>query len=90
MNSENRLYVGNLDVTVDENYLRLLARPYGEVTDCMVTENVNAIGQRRKFGFVAFAKPEQAEAMLRLDGTFCQIHQRKFVVREANQRQSLA
>lgn len=88
MNQLNRLYVGNLDVTVDSTYLQELASKYGDVMDCIVLSDSNPGGQVRKYGFVAFAKPEQAEAMLRLNGEYCPVHGRKFVVREANQRQS--
>ncbi len=50
----NKLYVGNLDYTIDEQHLMDLFEEYGEVVSVKVIEG-------RGFGFVELNSKEQAE-----------------------------
>jgi RNA recognition motif-containing protein len=50
----NKLYVGNLTYSVNADQLKELFSQYGEVTDVRVIE-------RKGFGFVEMATPEDAE-----------------------------
>ena len=51
----SKLYVGNLQYSVDDEQLKELMANYGEV------KSVNII-EGKGFGFVEFAEPSQAEA----------------------------
>ncbi|NLB01709.1 MAG: RNA-binding protein [Methanomicrobiales archaeon] len=51
----NKLYVGNLTYSVNEEQLKELFSQYGTVTDVRVIE-------RKGFGFVEMGSPEEAEA----------------------------
>ncbi|KUG21322.1 rna-binding protein [hydrocarbon metagenome] len=50
----NKLYVGNLTYSVNEEQLRELFSNYGEVKDVRIIE-------RKGFGFVEMSSPEEAE-----------------------------
>jgi RNA recognition motif-containing protein len=50
----NKLYVGNLTYSVNEEQLRELFSQYGDVKDVRVIE-------RKGFGFVEMGSPEEAE-----------------------------
>lgn len=51
----NKLYVGNLTYSVNEEQLKELFSQYGTVNDVRVIE-------RKGFGFVEMSSPEEAEA----------------------------
>ena len=52
-----RLYVGNLTYSVSENQLREVFAPHGEVVSVKVLD-------RKGFGFIEMATPEQAQAAM--------------------------
>jgi cold-inducible RNA-binding protein len=56
----NRLFVGNLPWEVNNQSLKDLFSQYGEVVDAVVISD-RATGRSRGFGFVTFAKAEEAE-----------------------------
>ena len=70
-----KLYVGNLTWTTNEDTLRQLFGAHGEVNDAFIirdklTGNSSLIGKSRGFGFVEFGSKDEAEkAMQELDGT---------------------
>lgn len=55
----NRLFVGNLPWSVTSQSLKELFGKFGEVTDAVVISD-RATGRSRGFGFVTFAKAEEA------------------------------
>lgn len=55
----NRLFVGNLPWSVTSQSLKELFEKFGEVTDAVVITD-RATGRSRGFGFVTFAKAEDA------------------------------
>jgi len=55
----NRLFVGNLPWSVTSQSLKELFGKFGEVTDAVVISD-RATGRSRGFGFVTFAKAEDA------------------------------
>jgi RNA recognition motif-containing protein len=77
-----RLYVGGLSYSVDDDGLRELFTPYGEVKFVKVIRDFHS-GRSKGFGFVEMETPEEAkEAIERLHGS---IHERRTItVSEAN------
>merc|ERR1719215_2126829 len=66
---EQKLYVGNLTWTSDDNTLRSLFSKHGEVTDAFIVRD-RLSGKSRGFGFVEMENQKEAEdAMLALNGT---------------------
>ena len=55
-----KVYVGNLPFSVDDDKLRDLFSPFGEVTEAQVIKD-NFSGRSKGFGFVTFATNESAE-----------------------------
>lgn len=55
----NILSIGNLDEQVDENALRALFIPFGEVREVTIPLDAGT-GERRGFGFVEFDEPDDA------------------------------
>jgi cold-inducible RNA-binding protein len=77
-----RLYVGGLSYSVDDDGLRALFEPFGEVKFVKVIRDFHS-GRSKGFGFVEMSTPEEAkEAIERLHGS---IHERRTItVSEAN------
>jgi cold-inducible RNA-binding protein len=77
-----RLYVGGLSYSVDDDGLRELFEPFGEVKFVKVIRDFHS-GRSKGFGFVEMSTPEEAkEAIERLHGS---IHERRTItVSEAN------
>jgi cold-inducible RNA-binding protein len=77
-----RLYVGGLSYSVDDDGLRTLFEPFGEVKFVKVIRDFHS-GRSKGFGFVEMNTPEEAkEAIERLHGS---IHERRTItVSEAN------
>ncbi len=83
----NRLYVGNLPFSADENAVReLFAQDGREVTEVkLITDRET--GRPRGFGFVEMANSEQADAAIAaLNGT--SMDGRDLTVNEAKERAS--
>lgn len=64
---QNKLYVGNFPYTVDEDQLRELFSPYGEIEDLALIKDRDT-GRPKGFGFITFAAQQSAEKALELDG----------------------
>jgi cold-inducible RNA-binding protein len=63
-----RLYVGNLDYSVDDAGLKNLFTPYGEVKDSRVIKD-RETGRSKGFGFVEMSTSEEAKkAIEKLNG----------------------
>lgn len=83
---EKRIYVGNLSFGTQEDALRALFEPYGDV------ESVNIItdrqtGRSKGFGFIEMADPQSArDAIAALDGG--EFEGRNLRVNEARPRPS--
>ncbi len=58
-----RIYVGNLEYSVNSDDLRSLFEPYGEVTDAEVQVKTRT-GQSRGFGLVEMPNESEAEAAI--------------------------
>lgn len=75
------IYVGNLDFKVDENDLRELFEPYGEVSSARVITDKYR-GRSKGFGFVEMEN--EAEAKAAIDELNGSTHEnREIVVNEA-------
>ena len=83
----NRLYVGNLPFSADENAVReLFAQDGREVTEVKLITDRDT-GRPRGFGFVEMANSEQADAAISaLNGT--SMDGRDLTVNEAKERTS--
>ena len=83
----NRLYVGNLPFSADENAVReLFAQDGREVTEVKLITDRDT-GRARGFGFVEMANSEQADAAIAaLNGT--SMDGRDLTVNEAKDRTS--
>ena len=83
----NRLYVGNLPFSADENTVReLFAQDGREVTEVKLITDRDT-GRPRGFGFVEMANSEQADAAISaLNGT--SMDGRDLTVNEAKERTS--
>ncbi|KAF7731221.1 hypothetical protein EC973_000637 [Apophysomyces ossiformis] len=57
------LYIKNLDPTITNAHLSTLFRKFGRIVSARVMHNP-ATGQSKGYGFVSFAKPEEAAAAL--------------------------
>ncbi len=62
----NKLYVGNLPWSVNNEGLENLFAVYGDVTEAKVIMD-RETGRSRGFGFVTFAQDEDAEKALEMD-----------------------
>ncbi len=75
------IYVGNLDYKVDENELKELFEPYGEVSSARVISD-KFRGRSKGFGFVEMENDTEAKAAIDdLNGSMH--HDRQIVVNEA-------
>mgnify|MGYP000379632337 CR=1 FL=1 len=69
MGNEKRMYVGNLDYSVDDSGLEELFSPYGTVESADVITD-RASGRSKGFGFVEMSSQEEAQAAIdAVDGT---------------------
>jgi len=66
--SQNKLYVGNIDYTATESELASYFAQYGQVEFVNIPVN-RYTGKARGFGFVTFASKEGAEQAMALHGT---------------------
>lgn len=64
---QNKIYVGNLPYTVDEQQLRDLFTGYGEIDELAMIKD-RETGQPKGFAFITFAKQQAAEQALELNG----------------------
>lgn len=64
---QNKLYVGNLPYSADEDTIRDLFADYGEVTEVALIKDRDT-GRSKGFAFVTFADGEAAQKGLEQDG----------------------
>ena len=64
---QNKLYVGNFPYTVDEQQLRDLFSPYGEIDDLSLIMD-RETGRPKGFAFITFATQVAAETALEQNG----------------------
>lgn len=64
---KNKLFVGSLPWSITNETLKDLFAPYGEVTEAIVI-NDRETGRSKGFGFVTFAKEEDAQKALEMHG----------------------
>ena len=81
MANSKKLYVGNLSHDLDNNELKNVFQPYGEVLSAQVIMD-RETGRSKGFGFVEMANVEQAQAAIdALNGT--EVAGRSVTVNEA-------
>lgn len=78
---KNKLYVGNLPYTLDDDKLKELFAPVGEVTEAKVITDKFS-GRSKGFGFVTMADDATAEAAIK-EMNDKEIEGRKIVVNVA-------
>ncbi len=76
----NKLFIGSLPWSVNNDSLRDLFAQYGEITDAVVIMDRDS-GRSKGFGFVTFASQDSAEKALEMDGK--EVEGRKIVVNKA-------
>ena len=64
---KNKLFVGSLPWSIDNNSLRDLFAQFGEITDVFVVTDRDS-GRSKGFGFVTFANEEDAQKALDMNG----------------------
>lgn len=64
---KNKLFVGSLPWSINNETLRELFAQYGEITEAVVISD-RMTGRSKGFGFVTFAKEEDAQKALEMDG----------------------
>lgn len=83
--SSNKLFVGNLPWSVTADKLKELFEQFGEITNVQLITNRNT-GRSKGFGFVTFAKEEDAKkAVNEMNGK--EIDDRKLTVSPARPRE---
>lgn len=81
----NKLYVGNLPWSMNDQALRDLFSTFGEITDAVViTDRMS--GRSKGFGFVTFANPDDAQKAI-AEMHEKEIEGRKIVVNVAKPRE---
>jgi RNA recognition motif-containing protein len=82
---KKKLFIGSLPWSINTDGLKELFAPYGEIVDAVVILD-RATGRSRGFGFVTFAKEEDAEkAKSEMNGK--DVEGRAIIVNTARQRE---
>lgn len=76
----NKLFVGSLPWSINNDSLRELFTQYGEITDAVVIMDRDS-GRSKGFGFVTFTTEEAAQKALEMDGK--EVEGRTIVVNKA-------
>ncbi len=76
----NKLFIGSLPWSINNDSLRDLFAQYGEITDAVVIMDRDS-GRSKGFGFVTFSSQDSAEKALEMDGK--EVEGRKIVVNKA-------
>lgn len=76
-----KVYVGNLPFTVNDDKLRELFAPFGEVTEATIIKDKFS-GRSKGFGFVTFANDEEANKAI-AEMNKKQVEGREITVNEA-------
>lgn len=64
---KNKLFVGSLPWSINNDSLKELFASYGEITEAIVIMD-RMSGKSKGFGFVTFKKEEDAQKALEMDG----------------------
>lgn len=80
---KNKLFVGSLPWSINNDSLRDLFAQYGEITEAIVITDRDT-GRSKGFGFVTFAKEEDAQKALDMSGK--EVEGRPIVVNVAKPR----
>ena len=64
---QNKLFVGNLPFSANENDLQIAFEQFGEIDEIRVITD-RETGRSRGFAFVTFAEKEAADSALSMDG----------------------
>lgn len=81
---KNKLFIGGLPWSINNDSLKDLFAQYGEITEAIVIIDRDS-GRSKGFGFVTFAKEEDAQKALEMDGK--QVEDRTIVVNIAKPRE---
>lgn len=81
---KNKLFIGGLPWSITNDTLRELFAQYGEITDCVVITDRDT-GRSKGFGFVTFAKEEDAKKAMEMHGK--EIEGRAIIVNAAKPRE---
>lgn len=81
---KNKLFVGSLPWSINSDSLKELFSQYGEITEAIVISD-RETGRSKGFGFITFAKEEDAQKALEMDGK--EIEERTIVVNVARPRE---
>lgn len=84
MDTKNKLFVGSLPWSINNDSLRELFAQYGEITEAIVITD-RETGRSKGFGFVTFAKEEDAQKALEMGGK--EVEGRTIVVNVAKPRE---
>ena len=82
---QNKLFIGSLPWSINNDSLRELFSKYGEIVEAVVITD-RATGRSKGFGFVTFATPEAANAALEMDKQ--EVQGRPIVVNLAKPREN--
>lgn len=81
---KNKLFIGSLPWSITNDSLRELFAQFGEITDAVVITDRES-GRSKGFGFVTFAKEEDAQKALDMNGK--EVEGRSIVVNVAKPRE---
>ncbi|OGK42605.1 RNA-binding protein [Candidatus Roizmanbacteria bacterium RIFCSPLOWO2_01_FULL_37_12] len=81
---KNKLFVGSLPWAVTSDGLKEMFAQFGEITEAVVITDRNT-GRSKGFGFVTFAKEEDAQKALEMNGK--EVEGRTIVVNTARPRE---
>ena len=82
---KNKLFVGSLPWSVNSDGLKEMFAQYGDITEAVVITDRNT-GRSKGFGFVTFAKEEDAQKALEMNGK--EVEGRTIVVNTARPREA--
>lgn len=81
---KNKLFVGSLPWSINNDSLKAMFEQYGEITEAVViTDRMS--GRSKGFGFVTFTKEEDAKKALEMNGK--EVEGRTIVVNTARPRE---
>lgn len=81
---KSRLFIGSLPWSINNDSLKELFAQYGEITDVFVVTDRDS-GRSKGFGFITFAKEEDAQKALEMNGK--EIEGRTIVVNVAKPKE---
>lgn len=81
---KNKLFIGSLPWSINNDSLRDLFASYGDITEAVVITD-RETGRSKGFGFVTFASEESAKKALEMDGK--EVEGRTIIVNAAKPRE---